>query len=218
MARKITPITAPTQDHLPIADILDDIILTKEGGAALVLKTSSVNFSLLSEQEQEALTYAYAALLNSLSFPIQILIRSHRKDISSYLEYLAEQETKQTNPKLKALMQSYRNFVIHTVKKKNVLEKEFYIVIPFSTLELGMNPLSFFNLFSPVKTKKIPYPKEYVVKKAKITLYPKRDHLIRQTGRLGIKIQQLTTDELKEFFAEIYMSKKTEEEKTNAVS
>jgi hypothetical protein len=214
MAKKITPITAPTQKHLPIADITDDIVLTKDGGAALVLKSSALNFSLLSEQEQEALIFAYASLLNSLSFPVQILIRSHRKDVSRYLSFLKTKEAEQKNPKLKTLAQSYMSFVSQIVKKKNVLQKEFFIILRFSPLELGLSPVSLINLFSPAKIKRIPYPKSYVIKKAKTALYPKRDHLIRLSGRLGIRLQQMTTEELIALFSSIYKTN----EPSNATS
>ena len=50
----------------------------------------------------------------------------------------------------------------------------------------------------------LPYPKSYVIKKAKIILYPKRDHLIRQTQRLGIRLKQLTNYELISLFYSIF--------------
>lgn len=198
------PITASTQHHIPIADISDDIVLTKDGGAALVLKTTALNFSLLSEREQEAITVAYAALLNSLSFPIQILVRSQRKDIANYLAYLADQEKSQTNQKLKTLMASYKNFVAQIVKKRNVLEKEFFIIIPFSALELGLSPANLLAILTAARKRRVPFPKDYVIKKAKTALYPRRDHLIRQTGRLGIRVQQATTEELAKLFFRVY--------------
>lgn len=202
MGNQIIPIQAPTQHHLPIADIIDDIVLLKDGGAALVMQTTSVNFSLLSSEEQDILTESYAALLNSLSFPIQILVRSRRKNISDYVNFLEEKEKTQTNEKLKKLMTSYQKFVSQMVKKKNVLAKQFFIVIPFSPLELGIS----FNTFLPFpkKNEKLPYTKDYIIKKAKTSLYPKRDHLIRQSRRVGIKIRQLTTKELIKLFMYIY--------------
>lgn len=194
------PLISTTQDELPIADITDDVILFKDGGAAIVMESTSLNFGLLSEKEQAAVVYAYAALLNSLSFSIQILIRSQRKDISSYLNYLSNAAGKITNPKLQAVMGSYRAFITEIVKKKNVLGKRFFIVIPFSPLELGAK-----QSFSAV-TKKgpLPFPKSYIFKKAQVVLYPKRDHLIRQAGRLSIKLTQLTTDQLVELLYEYY--------------
>lgn len=209
----------PTQQHLLVADITNDIVLTKEGGAALVLKTSALNFSLLSGKEQEAITYAYAAFLNSLSFPVQILIRSQRKDVSTYLNFLKEQETQQTNEKLRGLMSSYQEFVTQIVKKKNVLEKEFYIIIPFSPYELGISAtqvlgelwtgvsstLSPFGATPITKAHKtLPFSKDYVIKKAKTVIYPRRDHVIRQSGRFGVKLRQLTTEDLAHLLHGIY--------------
>lgn len=207
---KVIPISAPSQHHLSIADIKDDIVLTKDGGAALVLRASALNFSLLSEKEQEAITYAYAAFLNSLSFPIQIVVRSQRKDVSNYLNYLQEQEEKQKNPLLREVMSSYQQFVGQVVKKRNVLEKEFFLIIPFSPYELGVSAAGMLNMLQK-KRASVPYTKDYVVKKAKTALYPRRDHLIRQSGRLGIKLQQLATDDLAHLFFNIYQPRPKEE-------
>lgn len=208
--QNITPIQSTTQRHLLIADVAEDIALTKEGGAALILRSSALNFSLLSQREQEAITFAYAALLNSLSFPIQILVRSQRKDVSDYLDFLAKQETKQENEKLKGLMSAYREFVVNMVKKKNVLEKEFFIVIPFSPFETGISARGVLNLVSPKNRRLVPFSKEYITKKAKTALYPRRDHIIRQVGRLGIKLKQLTTEEILQLFSRIYTLEKGE--------
>ncbi len=198
---QVQPITATTQDHLPIADIVEDIVLLKNGGAALVLSSTSLNFSLLSEREQEAILFAYAAFLNSLSFSAQILVRSEKKDIGRYLAFLEEARARQTNPRLSQMMQEYEAFVSATVKKKGVLSKRFFIVIPFSSLELGVK-----QAVSGIvrKSKQLPYSRSYIIKKAKTTLYPKRDHVLRQTGRLGLKLKQLTTNELIDLFLELY--------------
>lgn len=205
-----TPLTASSQEHLPISDICEDIILYKDGGAAVLMESTSLNFSLLSEKEQEAVIAAYSALLNSLSFSIQIMVRSQKKDISSYMNYLDESAKKIANPGLYRLMQSYRKFIIESVKKKNVLGKKFFVVLPFSPLELGVAK----SVLSITKGKgTLPYPKSYVIKKAKVILYPRRDHLIRQMGRLGIKLRQLGTEELVALFYEIYNPIKPEERK-----
>lgn len=194
-------IQAPTQKHLPVADIVEDIILLKDGGATLVLGSSSLNFSLLSEKEQDAIIAAYAALLNSFSFPVQILIRSQKKDISDYLAYLEKKQQEQKNEKLARMMTRYREFVAQTVKKRNVLEKNFYLLLPFSALELGVAKSALAILR---KQKQLPYPRSYVVKKAKTVLYPKRDHLIRQAARIGLRLRQLNTAELVELLFEVY--------------
>ncbi len=198
------PLTSSTQEELPIADITDDLILFKDGGAAIILESTSLNFGLLSEKEQEAVIYAYAALLNSLSFTIQIIVRSQKKDISNYLNYLDLAWKKITNPKLKDLMGSYKNFISETIKKKNVLGKRFFVVIPFSPLELGVA-----KSFLAVTKRKgpLPFPKSYIIKKAATILFPRRDHLMRQAGRLGIKLTPLPKDDVIELFYDVYNPK-----------
>lgn len=196
-----TAIKTTTWNKLPIADILDDIVLLKNGGAAVVMEASSLNFGLLSAQEQEAVVAAYAALLNSLSFPIQIIVRSQRKDITSYIKYLDESMNKVSNKKLLGLMQNYKSFIVNSVKKKNVLGKKFYIVIPFSPLELGVTK-SIVSFFKGPGT--LPFPKSYVIKKAKTILYPKRDHLIRQVARFGIKLTHMQKEQLIDLYFNIF--------------
>lgn len=198
------PIRASTQEHLPIEDIQDDLVILKDGSCAMILSVSSLNFDLLSEREQEAIIYTYGALLNSLNFPIQILLRSERKDISSYLDLLEKQEAKKaSSPLLVGLINSYRKFVAEMVKKNNVLDKKFYVVIPFSSLELGIAP-TLTSLFK--KTNSLPYAKEYIIPKAKTALIPKKDHLTKLFARLALVAKQLTTQELIKLFYGIYNS------------
>lgn len=195
------PLTSTTQDFVPIADITNDIIVYKDGGAALVMESTSLNFGLLSEKEQEAVIAAYAAMINSLTFSVQIVVLTQKKDISTYINFLDEQAKKITQPLLAKLMQEYRNFITESVKKKNVLGKRFFVVLYFSPLELGVSK----SVASIVKKEGLlPYSESYVIKKTKIALYPRRDHLIRQAGRLGLKFRQLTTQELINLCYSIY--------------
>lgn len=195
------PIRASTQEHLDIEDIKDDIVVLKDGGACLVLSTTAVNFGLLSEKEQDATIYAYAALLNSLTFPIQLIIRSTKKDVSSYLKLLEEQEKRQTEKLMVEQIKKYRAFVEETVKQNEVLDKEFYLVIPMTALELGATK-AVTSAFK--RGRGLPFPKDYIIERAKTVLYPKRDHLIRQLNRLGLKSRQLTSQELIELFFSVY--------------
>lgn len=196
------PLMSTTQEHLPIADITNDIVLYKDGGAALIMESTSLNFGLLSEKEQEAVIAAYAAMINSLTFSMQIVVLTQKKDISSYMRYLDEQSKKITQPLLAKLMQEYKNFITESVKKKNVLGKRFFIILYLSPLELGVGKTV--KALTKSKSGPLPYSKSYVIKKAKITLYPRRDHLIRQGGRLGIKLRQLVTNDLIDLFYAVY--------------
>ena len=103
-----------TQTHLDIEDIRDNLVILKDGSCCLILTTTAVNFSLLSEGEQDATIYAYAGLLNSLNFPVQILIRSQRKNIASYLNLLNQQKQKISNSLLKNQLEKYYAFIQKT--------------------------------------------------------------------------------------------------------
>lgn len=176
-----------TQDHLEIADIKNDILILKDGGGALVLQVGAVNFGLLSEEEQIAIISAFAQMLNSLSFSIQILIRSERLDISSYLTLLETALKKQTNPLLSHIMQGYIRFIQTTIKEQDVLDKTFYIIIPLFSLELGLSP-----------------SRELLQQKIKTILLPRKDQIIRQLARTGLRANQLSGGKLLKLFFEIY--------------
>lgn len=184
------PITSTTQDHLAINDIQENLIILKDGSAAMVIETTAVNFGLLSEKEQDAIIYAYAALLNSLNFQIQILIRSERKDISLYLERLTEAAKKQISPAKKIWINSYRDFIAETCERRNVLDKKFYLILPFFALELGS-----LKSLAPGRTQ-LPFPIAEIIKKASTSLIPKRDHLIKQLERIGLSSHELANQEL----------------------
>ena len=176
-----------SQEFIPIQNVQNDMIILKDGGVAMVLQTSAVNFDLLSEKEQLAIIGSFAALLNSLSFPIQIVIRSKRLDISSYLHMLDDSEKKQTNPLLKTMMQHYRTFVESTIRENEVLDKQFYVVIYANSLELGILKKSTPDL-----------------QKAATVLSPRRDQILRQLGRIGLKSTQLDTEKLIKLFYDFY--------------
>lgn len=198
-------LTATTQELIPIADIVDGVVIYKNGAASLIMESTSLNFGLLSEREQKAVIASYAGLLNSFNFPVQIVVRSQKKDISIYMDFLDAASQKIKIPKLKAIMDDYKNFIQDAIKKKNVLSKKFYIVILFSQYELGVTK-SFSSSFKPPSSKPVPlpFPKSYVIRKAKVSLFPKRDHLARQARRLGITLSQLNNNELINLFYNIY--------------
>lgn len=197
-------VKASTQEHLDIYTIKDHMVFLKDGSVALVIRTTAINFNLLSEEEQDATIYAYAGLLNSLSFPIQILIRSQRKNISDYLDLLDSRIQATPSQKVKEQLLTYRQFVKSLVKENRVLEKKFYVVVPFSAIELGITSTTF-NPFAKAPQKP-PFELDYIADKAAMSLYPRRDHLIRQFSRIGVKAQQMSTPELVSLFYGIYNS------------
>lgn len=204
MNPSITPIKSTTQNFLSTEDIDDDVLILKDGSCAMVIETTATNFGLLSEQEQDAAIYSYGALLNSLSFTIQIMIRSRRKDVTSYLKLLETQEGRITRPEVKAQIRKYRNFITNIVQMNNVLEKKFYIILPMSALELGITKTVGSVMKKGQQRKGLPYPKQYILEKARSNLYPKRDHIFRLLNRLGLKPRQLNSQELIRLLFDIY--------------
>ena len=196
-----TQIKTSTQSHMDIEDIREDMIVLKDGSACIILQTSAVNFSLLSEGEQDATIYAYAGLLNSLNFPVQILITSQKKNINSYLGLLNAQKQRITNPLLKTQLEKYYQFIQQTVKENEVLDKKFYLSLPFSSLEMGVSS-TLSTAFK--KQKNFTLDKSVQIEKAKTSLIPKKDHLITQLSRLGLKTKQLTTPQLIKLFFNYY--------------
>ena len=180
-----------TQQFIEIEDVVDDVVLMKGNAAATIIEVGAVNFYLLSAEEQSSMVYAYGNLLNSLSFPVQVVILSKKMDISIYLEYLNGKITQQSQTLIKSRLQGYQEFIKSVIKKNTVLEKRFFFVIPFNPLEMGV---------SGVKTMQ----KEYLVSRAKISLYPKRDHLLRLLSKIGLRSTTLQQQEIVELFYNVY--------------
>ncbi|MGI5897991.1 MAG: hypothetical protein ACOX6Q_02420 [Candidatus Dojkabacteria bacterium] len=197
--------TASTQEHLAIKEIADDLVINKNGSVAMVIQTSSINFELLAEYEQDNKIYAFAGLLNSLNFRIQILIRTKRIDISSYIDYLNLQKQREMSEGLKKQLEIYSKFVQNLIVQNDVLDKSFFIVIPYY-------PGGQLPGVSILKSKKTKEEEEkfkkmevgQLLEKAKIFLYPKRDHIIKQLSRMGLFGHQLTDKELISEFYTIY--------------
>ena len=165
----------------------------KDFSASCVIEIGAVNFWLLSQEEQASIIYAYASLLNSLSFPVQILILSKKMDISSYIEYLNGKIKTQSSELIKNRLNSYKEFIQDIVKINTVLEKRFFFTIPFNPLELGVSGVNARG-----------NNKEYIISRAKTSLYPKRDHLLRLLAKVGLRANVMQKQELVELFYNLY--------------
>lgn len=123
-----------TVKYLDIAEIRDDMVLMKDGTVRAVLLVSSINFALKSFEEQEAIIQAYMTFLNSLEYPVQIVIQSRRMNIDGYMEQLAAQQKKTENDLLRAQIADYRSFVLELVELGQIMQKMFYVVVPYDPL------------------------------------------------------------------------------------
>ncbi len=203
-------IVGTTQEQIPLKTIQNNLVILKDMSVVMIIWVGAINFDLLSEEEQEAVIFAYSGLLNSLSFPIQIYIHSQKKDLSLYLNYLDERLKEIKRKLMKGRLEEYRRFIQQLVKDKNVLDKKFYLAIPYKPV-VFKPPTTEFNLFSPFtkkeEKKKVEEPTinlDSLLIKAKNALEPKRDHLIRQLARIGLPARQLTDQELIHLFYAIY--------------
>lgn len=136
-----------TQRYLPFSEIRDNIVIMKDGSARIVLKVEAVNFLLKSEQEQDAIIYSFQRFLNSLQFPIQILIRSLKVDIEGYLNRLKTITAGQKNPLLKDQSERYIEFLTNLVNVAQIMKKEFYVIVPHDEVEdKSVNPRGMFQI------------------------------------------------------------------------
>lgn len=120
-----------TQNTLQIAEIRDGIVIMNDGSYRSVVMVKSINFDLMSPQEQESVEYSYQSFLNSLYFPVQIFIRSQKVDLQPYIEKLDKIRTEHDNMLLALLMDDYIGYIDALSQQTNIMDKKFYIVIPF---------------------------------------------------------------------------------------
>jgi hypothetical protein len=206
MINQTNSLQSTTQKYLELFDITNDVIILQDGTVSMVMQSTAINFDLYSEEEQDAAIYAYAALLNSLSFPIEIVIRSQKKDVTSYLDLLKHAELKAFNPINRKNISDYREFVAKLVQERNVLEKKFYIIISYTALEAGLLPGSSLLPGMNAKNKKSssPLDKAAILEKSLTNLEPRREHLMHQFARIGLFLRQVKTQELIQLFYTIY--------------
>lgn len=197
MPKPPTPTT--TQNFLDIYDITNNLLILKNGQVSIIISVSAMNFGLLAEEEQDSIMYAYAGLLNSLNYPIQIVIQSKTKDVTGYLRQLADQEAATQSEIMRKRIYEYRLFVANLIKERNVLDKRFFVIIPASALEMGfIAPKGFVPGQAEFDISSV--ERSVVVEKASNLLEPKRDHLIAQFGRIGLHSHQLETQEIIQLF------------------
>ncbi|PIR61596.1 MAG: hypothetical protein COY81_02450 [Candidatus Pacebacteria bacterium CG_4_10_14_0_8_um_filter_43_12] len=192
-------ISSTTQQFLDIHDITNNFVIMKDGTVSIILTVDAMNFGLLAEEEQDAVMYAYAGLLNSLNYPIQVVINSQTKDVTSYLSLLKDQEADASNETIRKRIRQYREFVSNLIHDRNVLDKKFYVVIAANSIELGFagakSVLPGHSKFDITSIER-----SLLLEKAQNILEPRRDHLIAQFARIGLFSRQLTTQEIIQLF------------------
>lgn len=197
-------IGSPTQNFLKLSEIRNDTIIMNDGTLRAVLAVSSTNFDLKSQEEQNALIYSYQRFLNSLEFHIQILMQSRKMDIAEYTEKLKRTMERQSNELLRMQTSEYIDFINRLVESANVMNKNFYVIIPY---EMSVAPPSGTNFFSKFFGKN--KTKEISSREASFADYQKQ--LDERVGSVssnlassGLRVVRLNTDQLIELVYNSY--------------
>lgn len=195
-----------TQLHLKISEIRDNTIVLKNGGLRAVLKSSSINLNLKSEAEQNAVIYSYQNFLNTLEFPIQIVIRSKKLDIDDYIEKLKKLAVKQTNPLMQKQTFEYIEYISRLVEYADIMEKEFYVVIPqdpFRSEQKGLIKTFLENIFPQDTVEKIKQ-RHGEFDQLKKGLSQRVNTARAGLENCNLRVTELNTQELIELFYEVY--------------
>lgn len=211
--KKATP---STQQYLDILEIRDDTVILKSGSLVAVLLVSSINFSLKSDEEQEAVIGAYVSFLNTIDFPLQVVIQSRRLDIDNYLESLKEVEKQQPNELLKMQTEQYRRYIGELVQMNDIMAKRFYIVIPFAPKvdRPGKFFSRLFDVFSPSESIHL---KQQQFDKYRAELFKRVDNTMNALSSAGLQSQPLRTQELIELYYNSYNPETSRQEKLDDV-
>jgi hypothetical protein len=124
-----------TQSFVKVDQIRDGVVLLKGGGIRALLKCSSLNFALKSQDEQDAIIFEFQNFLNSLDFYIQIFVNSRFLNIDDYIETLKAKEAEQDNDLLRIQTKEYISFIKDFVASTNIVSTDFYVIIPFELSE-----------------------------------------------------------------------------------
>ncbi len=196
-----------TQNTLQIAEIRDGIVIMNDGSFRAVLAAQSINFDLMSPQEREAVEYSYQGFLNSLYYPIQIFIRSQKVDMRPYIEKLDKIRSEHDNMLLALLMEDYITFMTDITYQTNIMDKRFYVVVPFfneidaqKAVQASKGFLT--NIFGK-KEEKITI-NEQDLEKAKTELRNRIQSTMAGLQQCGVQSVPLDTQELIELYYDAY--------------
>ncbi len=213
---KGTTPTVSTQKYLDFAEIKDDTVVLKDGTLRSVLLVSSMNFSLKSEDEQNATIAAYVSFLNSINFPLEIVIQSRRLNIDGYIDSLNTQERDQTNELLRAQIADYREFIKELVELSDIMSKKFYVVVPYvpGKVETQTFISRATAIFSPARVIKL---KEEKFQNHKEILDKRLEHVMAGLASMGLNSVRLDTQSLIELYYTTYNPESATQEKLTKV-
>ncbi|MFA6423089.1 MAG: hypothetical protein WCW17_01405 [Patescibacteria group bacterium] len=202
-----------TQQHLDIAEIRDELVILKTGDFRAVLLVSSVNFALKSEREQNALIFSYQGFLNSLEFPIQIIVRSKKLDLTPYINQLKKKLEAEENELMSIQIADYIEYVQRLINIANIMDKQFFVVVPYSPPVLNKPGGGLFSGLFGNKSQQTINIDEKQLLQYKSLITERTGVIVSGLASLGLRAAMLSTQELVELFYEIYNPEESSEEK-----
>jgi hypothetical protein len=185
---------ASTLDFLEIAEIRDSVAILKESEMRAVVAVSSANFALKSYEEQNKIIGAFQGILNSIDFPIQIVLQSRKLDLNTYLDKLKNLEYQQKNDLLRVKMQEYVSYIESLLNEYNIMNKDFYVVVGFEPVKIKDDVLTQIRkIFQPVKYIKM--DREEFLNNRK-QLMSRIDNIASKLSSLDLKTEVLNTEML----------------------
>jgi len=199
-----------TQNVLQIAEIRDGIVIMNDGSFRSVVMAKSINFDLMSPQEQESVEFSYQGFLNSLYYPVQIFVRSQRVDLQPYVEKLDKIRTEHDNMLLALLMEDYINYIGQLSQQTNIMDKKFYIVVPYfphtDVQKALTQSKNFFSGLGAIFSSKEQHVtiNEADLETAKTELRNRVQSLLASLMQCSIQALPLDTEELIELYYDTY--------------
>jgi len=197
-----------TQNSLLISEIRENMVIMSDGSFRAVVACKSINFDLMSSREREGVEFSYQNFLNALYFPIQIFIRSQRVDIGPYLDRLSNIRRGQDNMLLGVLMDDYINFIDVLSQDANIMDKSFFIIVPYyPTGDLNNvkeQAKGFFGKIFAKEQATATRIDKATYDKAKDEIKNRVDSVMSGLFQIGVKSVQLNTKELGELYYNMY--------------
>jgi len=191
-----------TQQIVGVADIRDNLMVMNDGELRAVLKVAGVNFDLFDQKDQEQTIYAFQTFLNSLDFPIQILVQSRPVNLDPYLQKLKDLGLKQPTEDLRIETYEYMQFIEQLSRLGTIMDKHFYVIISFSPI-----PVTPKGFFEKLQYSFVGQPKQVVLQHfedSKKKLFERIQVVAGGLGGAGLEAIQLTTPELIELLFSCY--------------
>jgi len=121
-----------TQAFVPVKEVRNGVIVLKDGGYRGILMVSSLNFSLKSGDEQQAIIGGFQSFLNTLDFTVEIVVHSRKMDIRPYLKLLEERLAAQQSELMRIQVREYIQFVRGFMDSAEIMTKLFYVIVPYA--------------------------------------------------------------------------------------